>query len=135
MKPVMLFFFLAMMIGFGHEPVDVNEVPLNQEFDLKAGEEVVIKGTKLKVKFLEVLEDSRCPEDVQCVWQGNGKLNLELKKSNRKTAVATVNTGLEPKQASFKKSTVRLVKLSPNPRSNVKIEPDQYVATLIVTRR
>lgn len=135
MKPVMLFFFLAMMIGFGRDPIDVNEVPLNQEFDLKAGQEVIIKGTKLKVKFPEVLEDSRCPEDVQCVWQGNGKLNLELRKSNRKTAVATVNTGLEPKQASFKKFTVRLVKLSPNPRSNVKIEPDQYVATLIVTRR
>ena len=30
------------------------------------------------VRFAEVVEDSRCPEDVQCVWAGRAKIRVEI---------------------------------------------------------
>ncbi len=35
------------------------------------GETVVLKG--VSIKFLEVLEDSRCPKDVNCIWAGRAQ--------------------------------------------------------------
>jgi len=32
------------------------------------GETVVLKG--ISIKFMEVVEDSRCPEGVDCIWAG-----------------------------------------------------------------
>lgn len=134
MKAVVLGILIAMMIGPGQKSGDVIEVPMDQEFQLRAGQEIAIQGTNLKIKFASVLEDSRCPEDVECVWQGNGKVNLDLRESNKKAISVTVNTGITPREAEFRQYTVKLIKLAPNTRSNRTITQDQYEATVIVSK-
>ena len=43
------------------------------------GQETEFSGKSVtKVKFAEVLEDSRCPEGVDCLWAGNARIALEL---------------------------------------------------------
>src|SRR5262245_25820104 len=44
---------------------------LGQEFELKVNQEALIVGEGLAVSFDSVLEDSRCPEGVDCIWSGN----------------------------------------------------------------
>jgi len=54
----------------------------------------------VKVCFIGILEDSRCPPDVQCMWAGNAKLDLELTSSDTKIIRFELNTNLR-----FRKDT------------------------------
>ena len=49
-------------------------VLINREFSLGIGQTASVEGEKLFIKFKAVLEDSRCPINVVCVWAGNGKV-------------------------------------------------------------
>ena len=53
-------------------------VPLKQEFDLKLGQSAVAGDERLKINFVSVVEDSRCPEGATCIWAGNAKIALTL---------------------------------------------------------
>lgn len=46
------------------------------------GETVVIKG--VSIKFLEVIEDSRCPKDVTCIWAGRAIVKVEVIANGKK---------------------------------------------------
>lgn len=50
-------------------PVIVAKIPL--------GETVVFESTA--ITFKSVIEDSRCPTDVTCVWEGQAKVLVALK--------------------------------------------------------
>ena len=50
-----------------------------KSFVVGIGKEADFSGKRVtKVKFLEVTEDSRCPEGVDCFWAGNARLKIEL---------------------------------------------------------
>ena len=112
------------------------EVALDREFDIKIGEQVLVENERLRVTFSRVAEDSRCPEGVQCIWAGNGRIVLRVSKARRRAADVRLNTGLEPKEATYRGYEVKLVKLDPYPKKEGgKIRKRQYVATLVVSRR
>lgn len=51
---------------------------LNEEFSLdydKTGS-VVIDDQKIEIQFVEVVEESRCPPDVECIWEGQVAVKL-----------------------------------------------------------
>jgi hypothetical protein len=111
------------------------EAALDQEFEIKLGQQVSIEHEGLKVSFSYVAEDSRCPEGVQCVWAGNGKVVLKLSKQRKRSAVMRLNTNLEPNHAAYRDYDVKLVGLNPHPKKDEKIKKRDYVATLIVSRK
>ena len=115
-------------------PSGLNEVSVDQEFVLRPGQEVVVENTKIRIMFNSVPEDTRCPKDVQCVWAGNGKVNLALKKSKKKSISVIVNTGMEPREAEYRGYRVMLIKLSPEPKSGEVIPASEYEVTLKVSR-
>ncbi|MFC2059292.1 hypothetical protein ACFLTS_06650 [Chloroflexota bacterium] len=43
---------------------------LGQEFSLRIGQTAAIAGEDLRISFDEVTEDSRCPRNVTCIWEG-----------------------------------------------------------------
>lgn len=55
---------------------DAREVAPGSSFQLALGSTVRIRGTDLHVTFQRVVEDSRCPVNVQCVWAGEVTLEL-----------------------------------------------------------
>jgi hypothetical protein len=118
-----------------HSRPFTNVVSPSREFTLRPGQKVSLRGTKLKIRFVSVVEDSRCPKGVQCVWQGNAKGSFELSGIRRRSSVLRLNTGMEPKEAEYSGYTVRLVKLTPEPTSGERINPRKYVATLVVLKR
>ena len=44
---------------------------------LKPGE-TLTTSQGITITFVEVIEDSRCPADAMCVWQGNVKVRIEV---------------------------------------------------------
>jgi hypothetical protein len=111
----------------------VKEVPLDEEFTIKVGQQVEVKDASLRITFMAVGEDSRCPVDVNCVWAGNARLNLEVKRSKRKFVSAPINTTLEPREIVFKEYKVKLIGVKPPRKAGSPIEPADYEATLVVS--
>ena len=117
-----------------HTNLDV--VRPGREFKLTAGQQVTVKGTKLRIRFIAVENDSRCPSDVTCVWAGNAAVQLQLG-TGRGSKTVTLNTSKSPSfvgETEYHGFKVKLVDLSPYPRSNQKIARRDYTATLLVSK-
>lgn len=85
--------------------------------------------SKLAVKFVELVEDSRCPADTQCIWAGNAKIKIRVSKNGRSHAL-TLDTNGPNQSVTSEGYSIKLVGLTPVPRSNVRINRNGYVATL-----
>ncbi len=119
-----------------HADGAVKVVRLNREFKLNAGQQVTFKGKRLRIKFVAVENDSRCPSDVTCVWAGNATVRLQLS-NGRSTRTLTLNTsGNSPfvRETEYQGYKVTLVDLSPYPRSDRKIAARDYIVTLRVSK-
>lgn len=121
---------VLVMFGFGvftHAPAQSG-----QEISVKVKRTASAKGG-LRVQFVEMVEDSRCPTDAVCVWAGNAKIRIRVTKNGR-SKVLELNSGLEPRTATFAGYSFELKALTPEPRSNVRIDPNGYVAKIKVSR-
>lgn len=88
---------------------------------------------KLRVKFVELVEDSRCPADAQCVWAGNAKIRIRVT-ANGRSHELTLDTNGPHQGATAEGYAIRLVGLTPTPRSNIRINRNGYVAVLEAER-
>lgn len=127
MRNVLVVFWVAVFaFGFSTNPVDPK---LGEQFDLKLGQQVTVQNEGLTIKFKTVVNDSRCPEGAQCIWAGNAKVTIVVSEID-----IALNTNSDPKQTPYSNYTLRLITLSPYPKLNQKINPQDYVAKLIVTK-
>lgn len=131
---IFAFLFLLFSMAVWSDPsYKIKRAHLGQEFTFKVGEQVVISEAGLKISFASVEEDSRCPKGVDCIWAGNGKIIVNVKKGGAKAIGTQLNTNVGAKQARLYAYDIKLVGLNPYPQKDVKIKPDDYGATLIVT--
>ena len=135
MKAATILLLLIAISGFAQDPIADRGVSLDEEFTLKNGQQVTIEGQKLTLKFSSVFHDSRCPSSVTCAWAGNGAIVVEVSRKKKKAVQAMLNTLLDPKQVEYKGYTVRLVTLNPYPKTPGDIDPSEYEAVLIVSKR
>jgi hypothetical protein len=102
------------------------------EIVLKAGQEIQLRGTPLRIAFLRVIGDSRCPRDVVCVWAGNGAVELELSLGRDPERRVTLNSTVGPRETVLGDYRVSLVELTPDPLSTRPIPPEDYAVRLRV---
>lgn len=101
------------------------DVSLDQTFTLAPGQSARIPSQGIEVRFDSVSGDSRCPEDVVCVWAGDAAINLTLTKGAQSRAVA-IHTTLDPKVITEGEILISLVKLAPNTNSTKSIPQGEY---------
>lgn len=89
--------------------------------------------SKLTVRFVELVEDSRCPVDTNCVWAGNATIKIRVKKNGRSHEL-TLETNGPQHTAKVAGYSIKLVGLTPEPRSNIRINRNGYVATLSIMK-
>jgi hypothetical protein len=107
---------------------------LGQAFDIKVGQEVSISSQQLILKFLSVSEDSRCPRGTICMWQGNGKVNIELTATGQTSEVVQLNTAMSlDSEATYLNYKISLLDLRPYPSAESTIQQSEYIATVRVT--
>lgn len=73
---------LALVFVSGCINQSVAKASLNAPFQLKFGEVAAIESEELKIKFLNVTEDSRCPSNVECFWRGAATIEIEAFKED-----------------------------------------------------
>lgn len=76
MKKLLLFGFMMISL-FGIAQTKTID---NKMFSLIEGETITIHNTK--IKFLKVLEDSRCPKKTTCIWEGRAKILVKIESEN-----------------------------------------------------
>ena len=65
--------------------------PVPNTVSLSIGEELLIAGDT-QLRLLRVVNDSRCPSDVQCVWAGEVTLEFELSTPSGKSRFQLAKT-------------------------------------------
>lgn len=118
---------------------DPVEFTLGKEFTLGGGQEAKLTGEDLRVRFTDVLEDSRCPTDVECFWTGQARIAVTVQSAGRPSATADFNTNPAPGQnmqtVRVDDYMLRLTSLDPYPRTpDDPISFEDYRATLLMQR-
>ena len=108
---------------------------MGEEFSLHIGESLVITGEDLDIKFVEVSEDSRCPKDVTCVWEGRVTAVVEISTGGSSQQLSFSQPGLTDAPARKKHGGYELTyKIEPYPeKAEVEIAADEYRLLLIVS--
>ena len=106
------------------------ELTIDESFVLAPGETAVIAARNMEITFVEVPEDSRCPEDAVCVWAGNALVQLEVVRDGVELAIG-LNTTEGPESAPVADNLeLALEGLGPMPTTPGPIDKGDYRATL-----
>ena len=120
---------------------------LERQLRIKVGQKITVQDTDLKITFLGVPEDSRCPAHSACVWRGNAIVELEVVQHKEKGERIKLNTlfakGHEserspkdkyPFEVRWAGFNIKLVGLDPERATSEMIRKEDYEATLFISR-
>jgi hypothetical protein len=106
------------------------EPQLDEEIQIKIGESVALEGGRLTIKFKSLAGDSRCPQGVECVWEGNAEVILEVSKNE-----ITLNTALDPKEKVVGDYNIQLRDVIPYPKAGEELTPENYSIKIVVSKK
>lgn len=113
--------------GCGSGFPDATRVEPGQEFVLSIRGAADVKG--LQVQFEQVLEDSRCPMNARCVWEGNARVAFRITQSGKSSSLVLNTSERFETRQEFGDITLRLVRLDPTPMAGEKVKA--YTVVLI----
>jgi hypothetical protein len=108
---------------------------LGQEFPLSIGQSTLIAGENLRLKFKDVTRDSRCPEGVVCITQGEAVCLLEIEQDGAVSTLELAQPGLyydytEKISGNFKYRFM----LEPYPKVDPRVADYEYRLLITVSR-
>ncbi len=114
--------------GFAQESSHPN---LSEEFELAVHQTAQFTTENISGTFQQVLEDSRCPIDVTCIWAGLVEVSLRVAVSGHERELS-LSTLPPENSALFENHIFRLIKVRPLPRANQDIDGSAYFVTVMV---
>jgi len=113
-----------------------DEYKMGEEFSLSIGETASIKGEQLQIRFLEISEDSRCPRNVTCIWEGRAVAVIEIFQGDTSQQIMLIEQGLSESSAKeqFGEYEFRFRVLPYPGEAEVQISPDEYRLVLTVNK-
>ena len=108
---------------------------LGEEFSLSIGQSASIAGENLEIRFEEVVEDSRCPKNVNCIWAGRFSCIVQITDSDSPYRMVLTEPGLTDQSAGEAYKEYQLTfQVEPYPEEGKKIAADEYRLLLIVSK-
>lgn len=105
-----------------------------QKFTLRVGQQKRVANGDLRIKFVSVMEDSRCPVGVDCIWAGNAQIKVLVTDRRGETKEMLINTNSGVQGDQHAGYAVNLVSLTPEPTQKGKPTKSSYRATFTVAR-
>ncbi len=133
MKTILLSIMFVVICGFITAAMAI-KTDSNQMVKLRINQQKTISAANLTIKFISVVEDSRCPAGVNCIWAGNGKVKIKVTGKNKKSETFELNTNLSPQSVVFQNQEIKLMHLEPNTDKDKSIEPADYSATFALSK-
>lgn len=106
----------------------------NQQLNLRVKQQKTVTKDKLKIKFVSVLEDSRCPRGTNCIWAGNARVQIKISDAKGVSKNFELNMNANPQSISFAGYEIKMTNLDPKPASNIRINGNAYTATFLILK-
>lgn len=128
--------FVLFLAGCDHhnEIIDAGQLTFPLRVNLRAGESIRLPQLGFITRFDSVTSDSRCPQGVECFWQGDGAARLSILQDADQAVACTLHTTLFPDLILVNGVTVQLKELDPYPQLGGIIHQSAYVAVLEMNR-
>jgi len=110
------------------------EAQTKQRINILVGKQKQASRSRLTIKFVSLIEDSRCPEGTNCIQAGNATIKVMVSKRGGESKTFELNTNLGPKGDTFEGYAINLVSLTPTPKDNIRINRNGYTAIFTVSR-
>ena len=143
MRPIIFRYFLWLSIttililplaACGNTPPKIY-ADLGEEFSLSLGQTAAIKGQDLQITFEDVIEDSRCPSDVTCIWAGRVSCIIKIAQDSSQYRMVLTEPGLTNQYTSVTYKEYQLAfHVIPYPVAGKSISKGEYRLQLIVTK-
>lgn len=122
---------LAMALAACRTAPAARAVDFDREIQLAPSELVVFGQQELYVELVRVVDDSRCPTDVTCVWAGEVKVQLSIRIDAAAAVQQEIVAGQHATVGGFR---LLVVQVRPDRISTRAISPEEYRVTLRVER-
>lgn len=114
------------------ESATAPDQPVYREVVLAPGQGATISEASIRIQFDGVVSDNRCPVDVDCIQAGDAVVQISVS-GEAGGGEYQLHTA-SPQFVRHGDLTITLVQLRPQPTSSGPIRPEDYRATLRVTR-
>ncbi len=122
MKTLFVLFTYLVLFSGCSEVIIPADFDLNEEESFKVNNEYMSTDNSLKIEIINI-QDSRCPSDVVCVWQGEARVEIKLKESQTySTVLSTYDNQID----TLGDYSIELIDVQPYPVSTEVIEMEDY---------
>lgn len=105
-----------------------------EKVTLRHGQQKTAARGDLKIKFISVVEDSRCPVGANCVWAGNAQIQVKITDRQGRSKISVINSTTGPLGDQFGGYAINLTSLTPVPTVDGKPTLSRYTATFSIAR-
>lgn len=110
---------------------------LGETFEFSYQEQVTHCTEPISITFLELSQDSRCPENVTCVWQGLAQIKILVSVNGQEKpfdlSTYPPHQGI-PSEIFYLGYKIALVDLKPYPNTTRKYRIEDYQAYLLIDK-
>ena len=124
---------LGLAAGCASQQPALRSVGIGETFTLRVSESATVEPRKVVLLFSEVVNDSRCPAGVVCVWEGDAEISIRAVAADGSSRDLRLHTARGEASGEFAGLTIRLAGLEPAPREGTASRQADYRATLEVT--
>jgi len=116
--------------------VFITDAPAKAQETLKVriGQTKTADRGKVRIKFVSVVEDSRCPIGTNCIWAGNAKIKIAVSKGKAAPKIIELSSGLKPEATMVYGYGLKFINLSPYPGETVKMAASPKSATISIIK-
>jgi hypothetical protein len=130
-----ILFIIPLLLIFAFTCERIPTFPVGESFQMKIGERRSNEDAKVVLRLDGVTEDSRCPKNTNCVWEGQVKMKFTLMTADKSEKSFELNLRQDRPAEAMKALngyTYKMNAVEPYPVSGSKIAPEDYQVTMIV---
>lgn len=98
------------------------------------GKQRILRKDNLRVKFLDVVEDSRCPKGANCIWAGSVTVKLQVMLSGKPPKIIELSTLDGRETVEYEGFSVTLIRVLPYPQANEAFHESLYRVELEISK-
>ena len=106
----------------------------SERISLRPGQQKTTNLGRINVRFVRLVEDSRCPMNAKCIWAGNARVRVEVFKARMTRKTFELNSGRDPRVATYGGYEFRFEDLTPAPPEPGRM-PTRPTLLISVTRK
>ena len=101
----------------------------SETMTVRLGQQKTADKSDLRVGFVKLVSDSRCPATAKCVWAGSAKIKIAVSRLGSAIQTFELNTGVEPRTITVHGYEIKVADLAPYPGLEYKSVGGKLVAT------